>query len=114
MKLPLLLGIYATGIPFFIAIYNTFKLLNFIEKDAAFTMNATNCLDVITKCAISEIALYFGGIVYLDVNDAMQPDIVLLGLVIIFVAFIIGIFAEILKELLIKVVEIKNENELTI
>lgn len=114
MKLPLLLGIYFTGIPFFIAVFHVFKLLKLIEKDKTFTMNSIQSLGIISKCSIAEIILYFIGIIYLYVNEAMQPGIVLLGLLIMFVAFIIYVFIEILKELLLKAVEIKTENELTI
>lgn len=113
MKLPLLIGIYFTGIPFLIAVFNVFKLLKLIEKDAVFSMNSINYLSIISKCSISEIILYFVGIIYLYVNGVMHPKI-LLGVLIMFTAFIIYVFIEILKELLLKAVEIKAENELTI
>lgn len=114
MKYPLLSGLYITGIPFFIATFITFKLLKLIERDVAFTMDAIRYFKIIVTCAISEIVLYFGGLIYLYINNAMQPGIILLGLIIMFAAFLIAIFVEILKELLLKAVEIKNENELTI
>ncbi|MGN9164522.1 DUF2975 domain-containing protein [Tissierellaceae bacterium HCP3S3_D8] len=113
MKLPLLIGMYFTGIPFLIAVFNVFKLLKLIEKDAVFSMNSINYLSIISKCSISEIILYFVGIIYLYVNGVMHPKI-LLGVLIMFTAFIIYVFIEILKELLLKAVEIKAENELTI
>ena len=114
MKLSSVIGLYVTGIPFFIAVFNVFKLLKLIEKDVIFSMNSFCYLNIISKCSIAEIILYFVGIVYLYINDAMQPGIILLGILIMFVAFIIYIFIEILKELLLKAVEIKTENEFTI
>lgn len=114
IKLPLLLGIYSTGIPFFIAVFYVFKLLKLISKDAVFKMNSIDHLDVISKCCIGEIILYSLGLIYLYIENAMQPGIILLSLFIIFVAFILYIFIEILKELLLKAVEIKRDNDLTI
>lgn len=114
MKLPLLLGVYLTGLPFFIAIFNTFKLLKLIEKNAVFSMKSLDYLATISKCSISEILIYCLGIAYLYINNAMQAGIILSMLLIIFTAFVIYVFTEVLKELLLKVVEIKTENEFTI
>lgn len=114
LKVPLLLGIYSTAIPFFIAVFNVFKLLRVIEKDAVFTMDSIRYLSIISKCCIAVIALYILGLFYTGLNGAGQPGIRLLALAIMFTAFIIYIFIEILKELLIKAVEIKNENDLTV
>lgn len=114
MKKPLLIGISSTGIPFYIAVFYVFKLIKLIEKDEVFTLLARDFLKVISKCSLAEIVLYFGGIVYLYINNAAHPSIVILGLLIMFAAFIIYIFIEILSELLLKAVEIKTENELTI
>lgn len=114
LRYPALIGLYITGIPFYLGIFHTFKLLNLIEKDGAFTEEACKSLGSISIYALVEIALYIMGIVFLMYNDASQPGIILLGITIIFTAFIIYIFASILKGLLMKVVEIKNENDLTV
>lgn len=114
IKLPLLLGIYLTAIPFCIAVFNVFKLLKLIEEDVVFSMDSIKILSIISKCSIAEIVLYSLGLVYLYINNAMQPGIILLSLLIMLAAFIIYIFIEILEELLLKAVQIKTENELTI
>lgn len=114
MKLPLLIGIYFTGIPFYIAVFNVFKLLRLIERDVVFSMDSLYYLNTISKCSISEIILYLGGIIYLYINGTRWFGITLLGALIMFISFIIYIFIEILKELLLKSVEMKTENELTI
>ncbi|QUH19253.1 DUF2975 domain-containing protein [Alkaliphilus sp. B6464] len=114
LKYPILIGIYLTCIPFYLAIFKTFKLVKLIGKDGAFTEDACKSLRVITLCAISVIVLYIIGIFYLSIENALPPGLFLLGLIIILVASIISIFAAVLKALLIKVVEIKNENDFTI
>ncbi|MGO1470723.1 MAG: DUF2975 domain-containing protein [Tissierella sp.] len=114
MKWPLILGIYLTGLPFFIAVFNVFRLIKLIDVDAVFTMKSIKHLNIISKCSISEIIIYFLGLIYLYIEKAMQPGIVLLSLLIIFASFVIYVLIEILKELLLKAVKIKNENDLTI
>lgn len=114
LKYPILFGIYLTCIPFYIGIFQTFKLLRLIEKEDAFTDDASKSLRVITLSSICVIVLYIMGIVYLDIENALPPGLVLLGLTIIFAAFIIAVFSATLKALLIKVIKIKNENDLTI
>jgi len=110
----LLAGLYATAIPFYLGIFHTFKLIKLIEKDGAFTEDACKSLGSISIYSMTVIVLYILGMIFLNINNAAQPGIFLLGILIIFVAFIISIFAAILKGLLMKVVEIKDENDFTI
>ncbi|MEW8973319.1 MAG: DUF2975 domain-containing protein [Tissierellaceae bacterium] len=111
---PLIVGIYITGIPFFIAVYSVFKLLKLIEIDVAFSLDSIRYLEYIVLCSIGEIILYFLGMIYLLLNNALHPGFLIMGLLIIFIAFLIAVFVTILKELLLKAVEMKKENELTI
>lgn len=114
LRYPLLIGLYVTGIPFYLGIFHTFKLVKLIEKDGAFTGDACKSLRSISIYSMTVIVLYIIGMIFLNINNAAQPGIFLLGVLIIFVAFIISIFASILKGLLMKVVEIKDENDFTI
>lgn len=114
LRYPMLIGLYATAIPFYLGIFHTLKLIKLIESDGAFTEDACRSLGYISIYSMTVIVLYIIGMVFLNVNNAAQPGIFLLGILIIFVAFIISIFAAILKALLTKVVEIKDENDFTI
>ncbi len=114
LKYPILFGIYLTCIPFYIGIFHTFKLLRLIDKENAFTEEACESLRIISFSTIAVIAFYFIGIIYLSREDALPPGLGLLGIVIIFASFVIAIFASVLRGLLTKVIEIKNENDLTI
>lgn len=114
LKKPLIAGIYFTGIPFFVAVYNVFKLFKMVEEGNIFNEKSLDSLKLISKCSISEIIIYGLGLIFLYLNNAMQPGIILISFLIMFTGFAIYIFIEILKELLIQVVEIKTENELTI
>jgi predicted MFS family arabinose efflux permease len=114
LKYPVLFGIYFTCIPFYIGIFHTFKLLKLIDKKNAFTKEACKSLRVIVFSAIGVIVFYTAGIIYLNKEAALPPGLGLVGIAIIFASFVIAVFASVLKELLMKVIEIKNENDLTI
>ncbi|PTQ56232.1 MAG: hypothetical protein BSOLF_0572 [Candidatus Carbobacillus altaicus] len=114
LKYPLLLGIYLTCIPFYIGVFNGYIILKLIEKDKAFTEYTNRSLTYIFYSSIGIILMYILGIVYLIFNGAGQPGIVFIGVGIILMSFIIASAAGVLKALLVKVIEIKNEYDLTI
>ena len=49
---PFILYAYAASIPFFIALYKSFKLLGYIGQNKAFSLNAARALRSIKYCAI--------------------------------------------------------------
>ncbi|WP_130806194.1 DUF2975 domain-containing protein [Senegalia massiliensis] len=114
LRYPLLFGLYITGIPFYMGIFHTFKLLKLIQGNSAFTKNACKSLGAIKIYAILVIAIYIIGMILISINNAIQFEVLVFGILIMFASFIIAIFSAILKELLRKAVEIKDENDFTI
>lgn len=114
LKYPVLLGIYATGIPFYYALYHGLVLLGLIETKKAFSEPAINSLKHIKYSAIVITILYVAGQMLLISQNASHPGVFLLGMVIIFASIIIALFAALLQELLRSALEIQAENELTI
>jgi hypothetical protein len=113
---PILFGLYITAIPFFIALYQAFLLLNYIDKNNPFSTLAVNALKKIKYCAITISGLFVVGMPYIfkvaDKDDA--PGVVAIALVIIFSSIVIAVFAAVLQKLLQNVLDIKAENELTV
>jgi len=113
---PILLGMYVPAIPFFIALYQAWKLLSYIDKNKAFSDLSVKALKNIKYCAITISALYAAGIPYIfyvaDKDDA--PGVAAMGLVIIFASVVIAAFAALLQKLLQNAIEIKSENDLTV
>lgn len=113
---PILLGMYVPAIPFFIALYQTLKLLGYIERNETFTGASVNTLKSIKYCGIAISALYTAGMPYIfyvaDKDDA--PGVVAIGLVIIFASLVIAVFAAVLQRLLQNAIDIKAENDLTV
>ncbi len=115
--LPILLGImYTTAIPFLFALYQTFKLLIYIDKSKAFSDLSAMALRNIKYCAIAISALYAASMPYIihvaDIDDA--PGLTALGFVIILASIVIATFAAVLQKLLQEALDIKSENELTV
>jgi hypothetical protein len=112
----IMIGMYVSAIPFFIALYQAFKLLNLIDKNNAFSELAVKALKNIKYCALAISALYAIGMPYIftvaDRDDA--PGVVAIGLIIIGASFVIAMFAGVLQKLLQNVLDIKAENELTV
>jgi hypothetical protein len=113
---PILLGIYITVIPFFIALFQALKLLNYVDKNRAFSEATIKALNVIKYCAIVIGAMYAAGMPYIfqvaDKDDA--PGVVLIGLVITGASFVVATFMAVLQKLLQNAIDIKRENDLTV
>ncbi|MCT2345602.1 DUF2975 domain-containing protein [Niallia taxi] len=107
---------YVSAIPFFIALYQAFKLLIFIDKNKAFSELSVKALKVIKYCAIIISGLFVIAMPLFyfmaDADDA--PGVIIIGLVIIFASMIIAVFAAVLQRLLQEAIEIKSENDLTV
>lgn len=113
---PILLGMNVAAIPFFIALYQALKLLNFIDKDKAFSELSVIALKKIKYCAFIISAMYALGMPYIynvaDRDDA--PGVVAIALVIIGASFVIAVFAAVLQKLVRNALDIKSENDLTV
>ena len=109
-------GLYATTLPFFIGLWETLKLLSYIDKNTAFSDMSVKALKNIKRCALIIGVLYMGGVPLLlpiaDADDA--PGLLVIGFVIACAPFIIAIFAAVLQKLLQNAIEMKSENELTV
>lgn len=114
LKLPLLIGFYISSIPFYLGIYYVLKLINLIEKDTFFTKTALKYFTVIKVLTFCEIIVYSLSLLYVYLKADFITSIFLIGLLVLFICFIIIIFIEIVKQLLSKAVDIKLENDLTI
>ncbi|MDB5186787.1 MAG: hypothetical protein JWM07_259 [Candidatus Saccharibacteria bacterium] len=113
---PILLGLYIPALPFFYALYQALKLLDYIDTDKAFTNLSVATFKNIKYCAVAIFALFAAGMPFIfmagDRDDA--PGVVLVGLVIMFASLVIATFAAVLQKLIQNAVDIKSENDLTV
>lgn len=111
-----IIGLYATAIPFFIALWQTFKLLNYIDHNTAFSEASVKVLKKIKYCATIIGILYLGGVPFLipiaEADDT--PGMVIIGMAISLAPIAVAVFATVLQKLLQNALDIKSENELTV
>jgi hypothetical protein len=113
---PFFFGIYLSAIPFYMALYQSFKLLNFIDHNQAFSDLSVIALKKIKYCSFAYSALYIlimpSFFFIAELDDA--PGLILINWILVFASLVIGFFAAILQNLLKEAIEIKSENEFTV
>ncbi|MDN7228774.1 DUF2975 domain-containing protein [Planococcus liqunii] len=111
-----LVAMYLTAVAYFTALYQTLKLLGYIDKNIAFSERSVKALKNIKYCAIAITMLYIlclPIILYMaQVDDA--PGLGGIGMIITFGAIVIAVFAAVLQKLLQNAIDIKSENDLTV
>ncbi|AFS79124.1 hypothetical protein DUF3036 [Gottschalkia acidurici 9a] len=116
MRYLVLIDLYATAIPFYFALYQTFKLLTYIDKNKAFSELSVRALKNIKYCAVIISVLYIIGmpLFYLIAEMDDAPGVIVLGLILVFASTAIAVFAAVLQKLLKDAIDIKSDNDLTI
>jgi len=112
----ILMVMYVSAIPFFVALYQAFKLLCYIDKNKAFSELSVKVLKKIKNCAITISGLYVVGMplfyMIAELDDA--PGAVVIGMMLVFAPMVIAVFAAVLQRLLKEAIDIKSENDLTV
>lgn len=113
---PIIIGLYVTVLPFFAALYQAFKLLNYIDSNQAFSKLSVHSLKIVKFCAMIISALYAVILPFIfllaDADDA--PGLIIVAMIPVFASFVIAVFAAVLQRLLQEAIDIKTENDLTV
>ena len=113
---PILIGMYVSAIPFYIAVYQAFIILSYIDKNDAFSGLSVRALKNIKYCAVTISTLYVVILpfVYLVAEKDDAPGLIIIGMIPIFASTVIAVFAAVLQKLLENAIDIKSENDLTV
>lgn len=113
---PILIGMYIPAIPFFIGLYQAFRLLNNIDKNKIFSKASIRSLQIIKYCGIAISLVYGLSLPYIfyvaQLDDA--PGVVLIGLVFTFAPMLAAVIAAVLQKIFSNAIDIKSENDLII
>ena len=113
---PFIIYGYIASIPFFVGLYQAFKLLNLIDANKAFSQKAVNTLKNMKFAALSLFGFIALGVFYIRFfahgDDPAGPSA--LGAIISFASIIIATAAAVFQKLLQNAVDIKSENDLTV
>lgn len=111
-----LISIYLSMIPFWIALYQGFKLLRLIDSQLVFTPMAVQYLRRIKYAAIiiAGVYIFASPYIFMVANKDDAPGVVLINLILIGAALVVATFAAVLQQLFRSASLIKNENDLTV
>ena len=114
-KDPFLAYAYMASIPFFVALYQAFKVLGYVGQNKVFSPGAVKALRTIKFCAISIIGFVVGGEIFIMLgNSDDRAGGVFMGILITFGSIVIATAAATFERILQNAVDIKSENELTV
>ena len=115
-KDPFILYIYIGSIPFFVGLYQAFKLLNFIDANKAFSHEGVNTLKNMKYASLSLIGFIALALFYIRFfaqgDDPAGPT--MLGFIVSFAVAVIATAAAVFQKLFQNAVDLKSENDLTV
>ena len=112
-KDPFLAYAYLASTPFFVALYQAFKVLGYIGQDKAFSQATVEALRTIKFCTLAIIGFVALGELFIRLgNSDDRAGGVFMGILITFGSAVIAAAAAMFEEILQNAVDIKPENDL--
>lgn len=107
---------FVAVIPYLIALYQTYRLLGYIDRNIAFSERSVRALKAITYCGVAVGAIFAAmSPVILDMaRQEDAPGVFAIGLGVAFASFVVAVFGVVLQRLLRNAIRLKTENEFTI
>jgi len=116
-KDPFLAYIYLAFVPFFVGLYQAFRLLGYARRDEVFSDRSVRAFRIIKFCALTTAVFIIGAEAYIFIFVRGTDDVaggVMMGAFIILVCAVIGTAAAVFERILQNAVDIKSENDLTV
>jgi len=115
-KDPFLVLVYIGSIPFFVALYQAFRVLGYAAQNKIFSQAAVNALRTIKYCALAIIGFVVVEEIFIMLthgNDDAAGG-VFIGVLITFGSIVFATAAAMLERILQNALDIKSENDLTV
>jgi cytochrome bd-type quinol oxidase subunit 2 len=115
-KDPFLVLVYVGSIPFFVALYQAFKVLEYAGQNKIFSQAAVKALRTIKYCALAIIGFVVVEEIIIMLNHGNDDAAggVFMGVLITFGSIVIATAAAMFERILQSAVDIKSENDLTV
>jgi len=114
-KDPFLAYAYIASIPFFVALYQAFKVLVYVRQNKTFSQATVKALRTIKYCALAIIGFVVVGVIFIMFGDKDdRPAGVFMRILITFASTVIATAAAVFERILQNAVDIKSENDLTV
>ncbi len=107
--------VYMGSIPYFVALYQVYKLLGYAGQDNIFSQAGVKALQTIKACAFAIIAFVAVSVIFFWFSDPEdRPAGVFMRVLITFPSIVVATAAAVFERILQNAVEIKSENDLTV
>jgi len=117
-KDPFLALVYVGSIPFFIALYQAFKVLGYVGQNKVFSPEVVKALRTIKYCALAIIGFVVVEEIFLMLMNNRDTDNpgapIFMGILITFPSIVVATAAAVFEQILQNAVDIKSENDLTV
>src|SRR5215471_9114121 len=117
-KDPFLALVYTGSIPFFIALYQAFKVLGYVGQNKVFSPEVVKALRIIKYCALAIIGFVVLEeifILLMNNRDNDNPGApIFMGILIVFPSIVVATAAAMFERILQNAVDLKSENDLTV
>lgn len=115
-KDPFLALVYIGSVPFFVALYQAFKVLGYAGQNKIFSQAAVKALRTIKYCALAIIGFVVVEEIFIMLNHGSDDAAggVFMGVLITFGSIVIATAAAMFERILQNAVDIKSENDLTV
>lgn len=112
---PFIAYVYLTFVPFFVVLYQAFKVLGYAGRNEVFSLAAVKALRTMKYCAIAMIGFVAVSFVFMTVGDPEdRPAGIFMRLLIGFPAIVVAAAAAMFQRILQNAVDLKTEHDLTV
>ena len=115
-KDPFLALVYAGSIPFFVALYEAFKMLRYVRQTKVFSPEAVKGLRTIKYCAIAIIGFVVVEEIFIMLNHGNDDATggIFMGVLISFISVVVATAAALFEKIIQSAVDMKSENDFTV
>jgi len=112
---PLLAYAYIASVPFFVTLYQAFKVLKYARQNKVFSPAAVKAMRTIKYCAIAIIGFIAVSVVFFLFSDPDdRPQGVFMRILVAFPTIVVATVAAMFERVLQNAVDLKSENDLTV
>lgn len=112
---PFLAYVYLGSIPFFVALYQGFKLLGYAGRNQVFSQAALKAMRTVKFCAMATLGFVAGAEVFILMAESDdRAGGVVMGVFIGFGSIVVAAAAATFERVLQSAVDMKSENDLTV
>jgi hypothetical protein len=114
-KDPFLAYAYIGSIPFFVGLWQAFRLLGYDARHQLFSPSAVRSLRIIKRCAIALVGFVLVGEVFIFLHKSDdRAGGVFMGVLITFASIVVATTMAVLERAAQNAVDLKSENDLTV